>query len=372
MRQTKTNTGKSGFTIVELLIVITIIGILAAITIVAFNGMRERANATSLTSDLSNNSKRLELYRVTNGSYPSTNDCSNGPDPEPPAICIQTSNGNSVTGYSADNTLNPPTFNLTMQNGALTYAVTNTTTPTKVTIASISASGGTKTTSGGDTIYTFTGNGTFTVSGGTIANASILVVGGGGGGGLIKSGLGGGGGGGGQFLALNGITLSGATTVTIGQGGGIGLNGGDSSFGSHTAIGGGGGGNEAGTAGKSGASGGGGGGSMTAGGAGLAGNPGGNGGAPGMPCDGESGGGGGAGGAGSTGQSCIGGPGGIGMSSTISGTTQWYAGGGAAENNSPAGGGGRGGQPGTPNTGGGGGGNGIGGSGIVIIRYATP
>ena len=34
---------KSGFTIVELLIVIVVIGILAAITIVAYNGIQSRA-----------------------------------------------------------------------------------------------------------------------------------------------------------------------------------------------------------------------------------------------------------------------------------------------------------------------------------------
>ena len=35
-----------GFTIVELLIVIVIIGILAAITVVAYNGIQNRANNT--------------------------------------------------------------------------------------------------------------------------------------------------------------------------------------------------------------------------------------------------------------------------------------------------------------------------------------
>ncbi|RYF29318.1 MAG: prepilin-type N-terminal cleavage/methylation domain-containing protein [Chloroflexi bacterium] len=38
-----TPSSKSGFTIVELLIVIVVIGILAAITIVAFNGVQKRA-----------------------------------------------------------------------------------------------------------------------------------------------------------------------------------------------------------------------------------------------------------------------------------------------------------------------------------------
>lgn len=46
---------KNGFTIVELLIVIVVIGILAAITLVAYNGIQARANDTAIKSDLRNN-----------------------------------------------------------------------------------------------------------------------------------------------------------------------------------------------------------------------------------------------------------------------------------------------------------------------------
>ena len=53
-----------GFTIVELLIVIVIIGILAAITIVAYNGIQSRARETSLKSDLANVAKQIELFRA--------------------------------------------------------------------------------------------------------------------------------------------------------------------------------------------------------------------------------------------------------------------------------------------------------------------
>lgn len=61
---------QSGFTIVELLIVIVIIGILAAITIVAYNGIQNRAKTSAVTSSLASAAKQLELANVSNGAYP--------------------------------------------------------------------------------------------------------------------------------------------------------------------------------------------------------------------------------------------------------------------------------------------------------------
>jgi len=61
---------QKGFTIVELLIVIVIIGILAAITIVAYNGIQNRGNDSRRDSDVSQLKKALEMYKVDNGAYP--------------------------------------------------------------------------------------------------------------------------------------------------------------------------------------------------------------------------------------------------------------------------------------------------------------
>lgn len=61
---------QTGFTIVELLIVIVVIGILAAITIVAFNGVQARSRVASAQSNLSAISKKLEVYKVDNNRYP--------------------------------------------------------------------------------------------------------------------------------------------------------------------------------------------------------------------------------------------------------------------------------------------------------------
>lgn len=61
-----------GFTIVELLIVIVVIGILAAITVVAYNGIQNRANNTAVQADLRNINSQLAMYRTINSTYPGT------------------------------------------------------------------------------------------------------------------------------------------------------------------------------------------------------------------------------------------------------------------------------------------------------------
>lgn len=63
---------QSGFTIVELLVVIVVIGILAAISIVSFNGVTAKAEEVVVKSDLKNASTQLEITKIETGSYPAT------------------------------------------------------------------------------------------------------------------------------------------------------------------------------------------------------------------------------------------------------------------------------------------------------------
>ena len=61
------NNSTKGFTIVELLIVIVVIGILAAIVIVAYNGMQNRAYDTSVKNDLETMVKKIEMQATLSG-----------------------------------------------------------------------------------------------------------------------------------------------------------------------------------------------------------------------------------------------------------------------------------------------------------------
>lgn len=63
---------KSGFTLVELLIVIVIIAILATITIVLYNGIQSRARDAAVYSDMHQFAVAVENFRSINGSYPAS------------------------------------------------------------------------------------------------------------------------------------------------------------------------------------------------------------------------------------------------------------------------------------------------------------
>jgi len=65
---------QSGFTIIELLIVIVVIGILAGLVLTTFNGIQQKARDTERETDVKALHAQLEAYWAQQGFYPSLTD----------------------------------------------------------------------------------------------------------------------------------------------------------------------------------------------------------------------------------------------------------------------------------------------------------
>lgn len=108
-RQLKTN----GFTIVELLIVVVVIAILAAITIVAYNGIANRARQASMQATIEQTMKQVSNYKTLNGSYPTSLSVLNnneGPKAGPDIIFAYTLEGASDYCLTIATTTSTATF----------------------------------------------------------------------------------------------------------------------------------------------------------------------------------------------------------------------------------------------------------------------
>ncbi len=109
-----------GFTIVELLVVIVVIGILATVSVVSFSGIRKQAVIISIKSDMDGAKKQLEIYQIEKGAYPEIIDCG---VPSEKSICLQLSTGNRIDYYRA--TTSPMGYYLTISNGQVAYNTQN-------------------------------------------------------------------------------------------------------------------------------------------------------------------------------------------------------------------------------------------------------
>jgi prepilin-type N-terminal cleavage/methylation domain-containing protein len=104
-----------GFTIVELLIVVVVITILAAITIVAYNGIQTRAKQSAAQSSAKQAYTKIKSYAVLNAEQ------------LPPTIeAAGLANSDAASyQYRYDNSVNPKTFCLTVTVQKLSYYVTH-------------------------------------------------------------------------------------------------------------------------------------------------------------------------------------------------------------------------------------------------------
>lgn len=112
-----------GFTIVELLVVVVVIAILAAITIVSYNGIRERAVSSMLQSELSTASTTLKMDLARTNQFPLSLAVANegkgmtfGDDIE-------------VTYVPEEGSVSPQTFCLSLTKGTKSYFITEKTQP---------------------------------------------------------------------------------------------------------------------------------------------------------------------------------------------------------------------------------------------------
>jgi general secretion pathway protein G len=63
---------QSGFTLIEIMIVVVIVGIMAAMIVPNFIGRDDQARVAAAKNDLRAIANALEMYRMDNGHYPST------------------------------------------------------------------------------------------------------------------------------------------------------------------------------------------------------------------------------------------------------------------------------------------------------------
>lgn len=114
-RRAHRNINSSGFTIVELLIVIVVIGILATLTIVGYNGITNRASVSKVQSEALQGYKAVVSYATQNSDqYPADTETAGIPD-----------SSDTLYEYSVNNGSDPKTFCLSVTSSSISYYVSN-------------------------------------------------------------------------------------------------------------------------------------------------------------------------------------------------------------------------------------------------------
>lgn len=108
-----------GFTIIELLLVVVIVGILVALTVVSYASISSKASQSSIQSDLINAAKQIQIYsESSNTGYPTSLSLLNG------GAGLKASNGGLYT-YQFNNSVSPRTYCVSETIGSTTYHILN-------------------------------------------------------------------------------------------------------------------------------------------------------------------------------------------------------------------------------------------------------
>ena len=108
---------RKGFTIVELLIVVVVIAILAAITIVAYNGIQNKAKNSASMSNAQQAGKKITMYAVSNSdTLPAT-----------AAVAGLINSGNVAYQYTPNTTVAPNSFCVTSTSSGISAHIAGTT-----------------------------------------------------------------------------------------------------------------------------------------------------------------------------------------------------------------------------------------------------
>jgi len=114
---------KKGFTLVEIMVVVVIIGLLAAIAIPAFTKARENSQNARLANDFRTYSGAIETFSLETGQFPEDSDT--GSIPAGMAIYIKTSDWNEGPSIGGDWDVEYNSYGVISAIGAVDFKSSN-------------------------------------------------------------------------------------------------------------------------------------------------------------------------------------------------------------------------------------------------------
>lgn len=118
--------GAEGFSVVELLIVIVVIGILSALVVITYSGIQAKSRDTERKSDISELSSRLEAYFAQNAKYPTLTNMNDNDTSNPKSFVSQNMKSLSREVFKDPSSKSGKPYDLvsTPANNTYAYAVT--------------------------------------------------------------------------------------------------------------------------------------------------------------------------------------------------------------------------------------------------------